>query len=67
MTSRTDSLVPEKTNVSMIELSLRAANKGELTPENWPAALDDTHASTLRVALRDIFDACVKFAAGKTQ
>jgi N-formylglutamate deformylase len=53
-----------------MELAMRGYLReppGELTPENWPAALDDTHASTLRVALRDIFDACVKFAAGKTQ
>ena len=31
---------------------------------SWPAALDDTHAAALRVALRDILDACVEFATG---
>ena len=35
-----------------------------VTEANWPAALDDAHAATLRVALRDILDACVHFAAG---
>jgi len=33
---------------------------------NWPASLEDAHAATLRVALRDILDACVKFASGKS-
>ena len=37
-----------------------------LAPDNWPAPLDDAHASTLRVALRDILDACTRFATGKT-
>jgi N-formylglutamate deformylase len=32
---------------------------------NWPASLEDAHAATLRVALRDILDSCVKFATGK--
>jgi N-formylglutamate deformylase len=35
-----------------------------LTDRNWPVPLDDTHASTLRIALRDILDACLAFAAG---
>ncbi|MBC8024638.1 MAG: N-formylglutamate deformylase [Steroidobacteraceae bacterium] len=37
-----------------------------LTPTNWPLPLDDTHASTLRVALRDILDACIAFATGQS-
>jgi len=35
-----------------------------LNEHNWPAPLEDAHAATLRVALRDILDACVKFATG---
>jgi formiminoglutamase len=38
----------------------------KLTDANWPAPLDDAHAATLRVALRDILDTCVNFAAGKS-
>ena len=34
----------------------------KLTEANWPAPLEDAHAATLRVALRDILDACVNFA-----
>jgi N-formylglutamate deformylase len=52
-----------------MELAMRGYLReptGDLTPDNWPAPLDDTHASTLRVALRDILDACVSFATGKT-
>ncbi len=29
---------------------------------NWPVPLDDVHAARLRVALRDILDACINFA-----
>jgi N-formylglutamate deformylase len=36
-----------------------------LTEANWPAPLEDAHAATLRVALRDILDTCALFAAGK--
>jgi len=36
-----------------------------LSEHNWPASLEDAHAATLRVALRDILDACVKFATGQ--
>jgi N-formylglutamate deformylase len=39
---------------------------GALTEENWPVPLDDTHASTLRIALRDILDACIDFARRQT-
>jgi formiminoglutamase len=37
-----------------------------LTEANWPAPIEDAHAATLRVALRDILDTCVSFAAGKS-
>ncbi len=37
-----------------------------LTENNWPVPLDDTHASTLRIALRDILDACIAFARGQS-
>jgi N-formylglutamate deformylase len=35
---------------------------GPLNKTNWPAQLDDALAARLRVALRDILDACVVFA-----
>ncbi|HET7810654.1 MAG TPA: N-formylglutamate deformylase [Steroidobacteraceae bacterium] len=35
---------------------------GALTRHNWPVPLDDPHAARLRVALRDILDACIAFA-----
>jgi N-formylglutamate deformylase len=35
---------------------------GTLNKENWPTPLDDAHAARLRIALRDILDACVVFA-----
>jgi formiminoglutamase len=50
-----------------MELAMRGyllEPEAALTEANWPAALDDAHAATLRVALRDILDACVHFAAG---
>lgn len=37
---------------------------GTLTDKNWPVPLDDTRAAILRVALRDILDACMTFATG---
>jgi formiminoglutamase len=42
-----------------MELAMRGylhEPKGALTEHNWPAMLDDAHAATLRVALRDILD-----------
>jgi N-formylglutamate deformylase len=36
-----------------------------LNPHTWPASLEDAHAATLRVALRDILDTCVKFPTGR--
>jgi formiminoglutamase len=50
-----------------MELAMRGylhEPKGALTEHNWPAMLDDAHAATLRVALRDILDSCLKFANG---
>jgi len=38
---------------------------GGLNDQNWPAPLDDGHAARLRVALRDILDACIAFATDK--
>lgn len=35
-----------------------------LTPETWPAPLDDALAAPLRVVLRDILDICITFARG---
>jgi N-formylglutamate deformylase len=40
---------------------------GALDAGNWPAPLDDMRAAPLRIALRDILDACVAFARGKTE
>lgn len=37
-----------------------------LDEANWPAAIDDAHAATLRVALRDILDTCANFATGNS-
>ena len=48
-----------------MELAMRGylqEPEGELTPGNWPAPLDDLQAARLRVALRDIIDACIAFA-----
>jgi N-formylglutamate deformylase len=52
-----------------IELAMRGylEEPSHLKPHNWPAPLDDTVAARLRVALRDILDACVAFATGKPQ
>ena len=36
-----------------------------LGPANWPAPLDDVIAASLRVALRDILDACINFACAR--
>ena len=43
---------------------VRAPRGTTLTDRNWPVPLDDTRAATLRVALRDILDACMTFATG---
>ena len=50
-----------------MELAMRGylhEPEGAFTESNWPAPLNDAHAATLRVALRDILDTCVNFAAG---
>lgn len=52
-----------------MELAMRGylnEPKGHFNEANWPAPLDDAHAATLRVALRDILDTCVNFAAGNS-
>ena len=52
-----------------MELAMRGylnEPKGHFSEANWPAPLDDAHAATLRVALRDILDTCVNFAAGNS-
>ncbi len=48
-----------------MELAMRGylqEPEGPATVDNWPAPLDDTRAARLRVALRDILDACLNFA-----
>jgi N-formylglutamate deformylase len=48
-----------------MELAMRGylhEPEGPLNKNNWPAALDDVLAARLRVALRDILDACIAFA-----
>jgi len=48
-----------------MELSMRGylrEPEGSLNKNNWPAPLDDVLAARLRVALRDVLDACVAFA-----
>jgi formiminoglutamase len=53
-----------------MELAMRGylhEPKERLNEHNWPATLEDAHAATLRVALRDILDSCLKFAAGKSK
>jgi N-formylglutamate deformylase len=49
-----------------MELAMRGYlhEPDEITADNWPAPLDDVHAALLRVALRDILDACITFATG---
>ena len=48
-----------------MELSMRGylrEPEGPLNRNNWPAPLDDVLAARLRVALRDVLDACIAFA-----
>jgi formiminoglutamase len=52
-----------------MELAMRGylrEPEGTLTRNNWPPPLDDAHAARLRVALRDILDACIHFARSRT-
>lgn len=61
---------PEKgIHALQMELAMRGylhEPEAGLHEANWPASLEDAHAATLRVALRDILDACVKFVTGKS-
>ena len=54
------------THAIQMELAMRGylAEPAEVVESSWPAPLDDAHAAPLRVALRDILDACVEFATG---
>jgi len=48
-----------------MELSMHgylAEPEGALNRANWPAPLDDMRAARLRIALRDVLDACLRFA-----
>jgi N-formylglutamate deformylase len=49
-----------------MELAMRGylQEPASLAEETWPAPLDDALAAPLRVALRDILDACLTFARG---
>ncbi len=48
-----------------MELAMRGYlhEPAHFTEQNWPAPLDDAHAAVLRVALRDCFAECLRFAA----
>jgi N-formylglutamate deformylase len=50
-----------------MELAMRGylREPATLSEESWPAPLDDLIAAPLRVALRDILDACIAFATGR--
>jgi formiminoglutamase len=54
------------THAIQMELAMRGylQEPEELDETSWPAPLDDAQAAQLRVALRDILDACAKFATG---
>jgi N-formylglutamate deformylase len=59
----------EETHTLQMELAMRGylhEPKESFNEHNWPTPLDDAHAATLRVALRDILDACLKFAMGRS-
>ncbi len=51
-----------------MELAMRGylREPDRFTEQNWPAPLDDLIAARLRIALRDILTACIRFATGKT-
>ena len=52
-----------------MELAMRGYLRepgGALTKANWPAQLDDVLAARLRVALRDVLDACILFARSRS-
>jgi formiminoglutamase len=50
-----------------MELAMRGYlhEPAHLDEQTWPAPLDDLVAAPLRVALRDILDACIAFATGR--
>ncbi len=54
------------THAIQMELAMRGylLEPEKLDEASWPAPLDDAQAAQLRVALRDILDACATFAAG---
>jgi formiminoglutamase len=57
----------EEIHALQMELAMRGylhEPKDSFNEHNWPAPLEDAHAATLRVALRDILDSCLKFAMG---
>jgi N-formylglutamate deformylase len=59
----------EEVHALQMELAMRGylhEPKDAFNEHNWPAPLEDAHAATLRVALRDILDTCLKFAMGRT-
>jgi formiminoglutamase len=60
-----------KPDIGVHALQMELAMRGYLVEpeataaESWPAPLDDLLAAPLRVALRDILDACIQFARGQ--
>jgi formiminoglutamase len=57
----------EGVNAIQMELAMRGylREPESLTEKTWPAALDDALAARLRVALRDILDACITDSTGR--
>jgi formiminoglutamase len=55
------------THALQMELAMRGYlhEPDSVDKSNWPAALDDILAARLRVALRDILDACIAFAKAR--
>lgn len=51
-----------------MELAMRGylREPTQLNEQSWPVPLDDAHAARLRVALRDAFAECVRFATNPT-
>ena len=59
---------PQGIHAVQMELAMRGYLKepdGPLTADNWPAPLDDVVAARLRVVLRDVLEACIRFATGR--
>jgi N-formylglutamate deformylase len=57
---------PSGVHAIQMELAMRGylREPAQLDEQSWPAPLDDLIAAPLRVALRDILDACIAFATG---